>query len=405
MARTNFLVAALATSASAVKLYTTSYAAPDANLGVITTLEFQPGLGDGQNAGALKNVSANQECGSAPTWLDTTLGGDIIYCLDEGWATPNASLNTLKISEDGSLKRIQTIDTIQGPVTTQFYNKGQAVVLAHYGAQAISTFKLSEDKTTFSPLQNFTYSTPPGPNVNQEASHPHQALLDPTEQYVIIPDLGSDVVRVYCIDPQTSLLNEHESLKAKPGYGPRHVAFWSPDETPTNETTFMYVVNELSNKLTTYQVGYLESGGLVFTELQDLGLFGPDEIPAGARAAEIAVSPDNAFITTSNRNATGLRDIANPDPKNSTRIPSDTLAVWKPKADGKVDFVQLAASGGSFPRHFSYNKDGSLIAVGNQNTFTVDIFKREIETGKIGDRVASAINLPGQVNNVIWDED
>lgn len=410
MAKTNMLVAALASSASAVRLYATNYA-PDVpeGLGSVTTLEFTPGLAEGQGAAALKNISASQECGAAPTWLDTTQGGDLLYCLDEGWGPTqpeNATLNTLKINEDGSLQRVAESLIIQGPVTTQFYNGGKAVVIAHYGAQAVSTFTVGEDKTTFTPLQNFTFDTPPGPNPNQEKSHPHQAILDPTGQYVVVPDLGSDLVRVFCIDPATSLLNEHASLTLKPGYGPRHAVFWSPDEKPTNETTFMYLVNELSNKLTTYQVGYLESGGLVFTELQDLGLFGDKPIPEGGRAAEIFVSPDNKFVTTSQRNATSVVDpIANPDPNNSTQIPSDSLSVWKPTKEGKVEFVQLAQSGGSFPRHFSYNKDGSMIAVGNQLSFTVDIFKRDIETGKIGERLASAINLPGQVNNVIWDEE
>jgi 6-phosphogluconolactonase (cycloisomerase 2 family) len=396
MAKTNLLVAALASSASAVRLFATTYAAEGAKDGVISTLEFQPG--DGQGAASLKSVAQNTECGSAPTWMDISLDNGLLYCLDEGWATPNASINTLQIAEDGSLKRIKTLDTIQGPVTIQFYNDNKAMVLAHYGAQATSTFTVSEDKTTFTPLQNFTYSTPPGPNPNQEASHPHQATL-------VIPDLGSDVVRVYCIDPENSHLNEHESLKVKPGYGPRHIVFWSPDEHPTNETTYMYTVNELYSRMTTYRVGYLASGGLVFTQIEDVSMYGPDhEIPAGGRAAEIAVSPDNRFIVASNRNAT-LLTVPNQDPNNSTAIPSDTLIVFKPKEDGKLEFVQLAPSGGSFPRHFSFNKDGTLIAVGNQNSFTVDIFSRNVETGEIGDRVASLTKLPGQVNNVIWDEE
>ncbi|KAF2271654.1 3-carboxymuconate cyclase [Westerdykella ornata] len=401
----NLLLAALASSASAVRLFATNYAPPNSALGSITTLDFAPGLGYGDNSATLKPVSANQECGSAPTWLDRTQGGDLIYCVDEGWQTPKASLNTLRISPDGSLKRIAQLDTVQGPVSTQFYNKGAAVAMAHYGGSAITTYKLSADKTTFTPLEVFTFSTPPGPRPEQEASHPHHAVLDPTGRFLIFPDLGSDVVRVYGIDPKTSLLKEHESLKAKPAYGPRHAVFWSPGRKNTNTTTFLFVVNELSNRLTSYRVTYPRdgAGGLGFTELQDVGLYGDRTTPPGSRAAEIAVSPDNEFIVTSNRNAT-VFTIANPDPKNATKIGSDSLTVFKPAADGRVRFVQLAPSGGSFPRHFSFNRDGTLVAVGNQNSFTVDIWRRNPRSGKLGERVASAVGLPGQVNNVVWDE-
>lgn len=404
MAVQSLLLAALASTASAVRLYVTSYSADNSTLGAVTTLELSPGLGEGPgaNAAALKTLSTNTECGSAPTWLDTSPNDGKIYCLDEGFKTPNASINTLTVNADGSLKSVAKVDTIQGPVSTQFYNNNTAVALAHYGGSAISTFTRSPEGK-FTALQNFVFNTPPGPRPEQEASHVHEAVIDPTGQYIIFPDLGADVVRVYCIDPATSKLTEHEPLKSKPGYGPRHAAFWSPGRTNTNSTTFLFLIHELSNKIISYKVGYLEAGGLTFTQVQEIGLYGDRADPVGTRAAEITVSPDNNFVTASNRNATIFK-VKNPDPNNSTEVPSDSLVTFKPSKDGKLEFVQLAPSGGSFPRHFRFNKDGSLIAVGNQNTFTVDVFRRDIKTGKLGERVASAWNLPGQVTNALWDE-
>ncbi|KAF2788616.1 putative isomerase YbhE [Melanomma pulvis-pyrius CBS 109.77] len=391
MAIANLLLATLAGSAAATKLYITSYAPPNATVGAVTTLELSPGLGQG----ALKSVAANNECGSAPTWLDDTLGNDVIFCVDEGFQTPNASINTLKINADGSLKSIAKVDTIQGPVSTQFFNKNKALALAHYGGSAISTFTVS-GKGTFTPLQNFTFVAK-GPRPEQEASHVHEAIIDPTGQYLLFPDLGADVVRVYCIDPATSLIAAHDSLQSKPGYGPRHAVF-----RKTGGKTYLYVIHELGNKIIAYKVEYLESGGLGFKEVQEIGLYGSQETPAGTKAAEISVSPDHRFIVASNRNAT-VFSVDNPDPKNSTKIPSDSLVTFAPKNDGTLEFVQLAPSGGSFPRHFKFNKDGSLIAVGNQNTFTVDVFTRNVKSGKLGARVASAL-IGAPVTNIVWDE-
>jgi 6-phosphogluconolactonase (cycloisomerase 2 family) len=323
-----------------------SYAPGTETLGAVSTLDLSPGLGQG----ALTIKSTNKECGSAPTWLDPTFkdSNNVLYCVDEGFQTPNASINTLKISADGSLKSVAKIDTIQGPVSTQFYNKNKALALAHYGGSAISTYTLSADKTTFTKLQNFTFVAK-GPRPEQEASHVHEAIIDPTGEYLLFPDLGADVVRVYCADPKTSLLTVQESLKSPTASGPRHAAFWT-----SKGNTYLYVIHELSNVIIAYKVTYLKAGGLGFTKISEYSTYGNQPKPDGTRAAEISVSPDSRFIVASNRNATVFQ-IANPDPKNSTKIGSDSIATFAPKKDGTLDFVQLAPSGGSFPRHFKFN--------------------------------------------------
>lgn len=313
----------------------------------MSTLDLSPGLGQG----ALTIKSINKECGSAPTWLDKTFkdSNSILFCVDEGWQTPNASINTLKISADGSLKSIAKIDTIQGPVSTQFYNKNKALALAHYGGSAISTYTLSANKTTFTKLQNFTFVAL-GPRPQQEASHVHEAIIDPTGGFLLFPDLGADVVRVYSVDPKTSLLTVQASLVSPLGSGPRHAAFWT---YKTN--TYLYVLHELGNIIISYKVEYLKAGGLGFTKIEQYSSYGNRDAPVGGAGAEIFVSPDSRFIVASNRNGS-IFQIDNPDPTNSTKIGSDALTTFAPQKDGKLVFVQLAPSGGSFPRFFQFNK-------------------------------------------------
>lgn len=396
----NTILAALAGSASAIRLYASSYSAPGENDGMVSQLFYQ--------GNSLQLVSQGAVCGNQPTWLDTTQGGDKMYCVDEGWNNPNASLNTLQIAADGSFKNIAQLPTIKGPVSSQFYNGGAAVALAHYGDSAISTFTISKDRTTFTPLQNFTFfGVPLGPRPEQkDGSHPHQAVLDPTGRFMIFPDLGADVVRVYSIDAKTHLLKAQDSILAKPAYGPRHAVFWTP-KTPAygqRPTTYLFVIHELANRITTYRVDY-RGAGICFTEIQDISTYGNRATPVGAKAAEIAVSPDNAFVTVSNRNGT-IFNVDNPN-GNGTKIPSDSLAVFKPSPlNGKLSFVQIAPSGGSFPRHFSYNKAGNMIAVANQNSPSVDIWARDVRTGKLGKRLASngEFSKGGGINNVIWAE-
>jgi len=397
MSISKLLLATLAGSAMAnTRLWVTSYAAPDTPNGLVSTLELTPGLGEG----ALKSVAKNSECGSAPTWLDNTFRHKgTLLCLDEGWATPNASLNPLKINNDGSLKSVGNITLIQGPVTTTFYNDNKALAVAHYGGSAISVFSVNEDGTQFKPLQNITFEAK-GPKPEQTASRIHQGLLDPTKKFILFPDLGADLVRVASFDKSTSLLKMLNSVNVPKGYGPRHATFY---KTSCGKT-FLYVIHELGNKIIGFKVDYPKDGGLSFTQVEEVSTYGKDKTPDGAKAAEIILSPDNNFIVGSNRNATIFK-VKNPDPKNSTEVPSDSLVTYQPQKDGKLTLVGLSPSGGLFPRHFQFNKDGSLIAVANQLSFTVDIFTRNTKSGKIGDRVASTLIGKGSgTNNIVWDD-
>lgn len=402
MAVRNLLLASLATSASAVKLLVTSYAGGGAPNGTIFTLDFTPGLADGHAAASasIKTIATNSECNSAPTWLDLSLGGNKVVCLDEGFATANATILTLTMQSDGSLKTIHSAPTIQGPVSTQFYNKNSAVALAHYGGSAVSTFKVSPDGA-FTPLQNFTYSNEThGPVLpDQGDSHVHEAIIDPTGQYLLFPDLGLDAVHVYSIDATTSKITAQKDIKSPAGSGPRHATFWK-----AHGSTFLFVTHELSNVIISYKVDYAKSG-ITFTKVDEISTYGNTTVSGRGRAAEIIISPDNNFVIASNRNIT-LKMVPNPDPSNSTQIPSNSIATFKPCADtGKLTFVQLAPSGGVYPRHFSTNKDGSMIAIANQNTFNVDVYARDIATGLIGNKIASAFGLPGGgLTNVRWVE-
>jgi 6-phosphogluconolactonase (cycloisomerase 2 family) len=70
---------------------------------------------------------------------------------------------------------------------------------------------------------------------------------------------------------------------------------------------------------------------------------------------------------------------------------------------GKLSLKQIAPAGGSFPRQFSINKAGDLVAVGLQMDGRVVVIERNVADGAFGDFVAS-VDVAGQVTSVIWDE-
>ncbi|CZR63507.1 uncharacterized protein PAC_13404 [Phialocephala subalpina] len=394
MRLSQFSLGGFVTSTLATNLYVSSYA------GNITSVQLSQ-LPNG--AYSLNPVSVNDGSVPSPSWLTKDEYNDVVYCVDEGFGVPNSSIASYKTSKSGELTLIDRHLTIAGAVSTVVYNSGKGIAAAHYGnisgGSAVTSYTINANGT-LNPIQAFPFTlAQPGPNPDrQEAPHPHEAILDPTDSYIAVPDLGADLVRIFKIDPKTSLLTAVTPIPVPAGSGPRHGTFLKA----ACGNTYFFLISELANTIASYNVTYSDSG-LSFQQLFISGTYGNQSTPVGAAAAEAILSPDHKFLLTSSRNAS-LFQIKNFDPKNSTLIPSDTLQVWAiDDATGKLDFKQLSPAGGAFPRQFSVNKNGTLAAVGLQNDGRVVVVSRDVKTGLYGDFVAS-LDVPGQITSIIWDE-
>jgi 6-phosphogluconolactonase (cycloisomerase 2 family) len=136
-------------------------------------------------------------------------------------------------------------------------------------------------------LQTFMFNlTAPGTNPSrQDAPHPHEVILDPTGSFIVVPDLGADLVRVFSVDPKTSLLTETNPFLAPAGSGPRHGTFLKAD----SGKTFFFLISELANTIASYEVEY-SATGLNFTKVFLSGIYGNRTTPDGAAAAEAILS-------------------------------------------------------------------------------------------------------------------
>ncbi|KAK8202028.1 hypothetical protein M8818_005553 [Zalaria obscura] len=385
--------------ASATNLFVSSYA------GNITTLSLTASNGTYH----IEKTYVNNGCAPNPSWLTLDANRGELYCLDEGLTVPNGSLSSYLVNPNGSLTQVQKASVISGPVNGVIYGRpaGQRyLALAHYSGSAVSDWALDTNGTgSFTFNQDLLFNlSHPGPNAaRQDAPHEHEAILDPTGQYVLVPDLGADLVRVFCIDSDTGLLTAETPLSVSPGSGPRHAAFWNPAGVSCeNCTSYLYVVTELANTVTGYAVSYPAAGGMAFEKVYESSVYGQLNLPSGNAAAEIAVSPDNRFLLISNRNNTSF-SLPNPIPSNSTQIPSDSLSTFALNANGSLTFHQLWPAGGSFPRQFSLNRYGDLIAVGLQESSEVVVMARDVATGLVGMPVAR-VEIEGMVTSVVWDD-
>ncbi|KAI0161050.1 putative isomerase YbhE [Hypoxylon sp. FL1284] len=401
-------LASLAGSASATLLYVTSYA------GTVTTLNLTLAPSDGSavptgraagSAATLETVSNSTGCGPSPSWLTLDLPRNLLYCLDEGLNDPYGGVASFYAHDDGTLDTLNRLDIIQGPVSiAEFGDGGSGLAIAHYSGSSVSVVSTTpEGNLTL--LHNETYTlNGPGPDPSrQEASHPHEAILDPTGAWVLVPDLGADMVRIFSTEAGSPVLTSRPPLAVSPGSGPRHGVF-----LVTPDTTFFYLISELGNTITGYQVVYPEDPDnktLGFNELFVIPSHGePTELPEGTGAAEIVLSPDGKYLIASSRWENSF-NITNFDPNNSTEIASDPIMTFSiDSTTGDLTKVQEFPAGGSGPRHFSINADGSLLAVSLQADGRVVIIDRDVETGELKDFLAYK-DIEGEVTASIFREE
>ncbi|KAI8628302.1 putative isomerase YbhE [Xylariaceae sp. FL1651] len=385
----------LAGSASATLLYVTSYA------GTVTTLDLVQSSVERSTA-TLETVTSTTACGTNPSWLALDYSKSLLYCLDEAWDKPAGTVTSFYTNANGSLTPLAEVEVIAGPVSIAEYGVGgHGLAIASYAGSGLNVVSMSPEGG-IELVQNETFKlAKPGPNPSrQEAPHPHQALLDPTAAFIVVPDLGADLVRVYQADAGNLTLTPVAPLVVAPGSGPRHGAF----KTARN-TTYFYLVSELANTITGYEVLYNANKTLSFSEMFIIPTHSDNRTLANTAAvAEIHVTPDERYLIVSSRWEYSM-NITNFDTNNKTDIVSDPLINYAIDHNtGSLKKIQEFAAGGAGPRGFSINGDGNLLAVGLQGDGRVVIIERDVRTGMLKDFVAAA-DVPGEVNAAIFYED
>ncbi|KAF2127031.1 putative isomerase YbhE [Dothidotthia symphoricarpi CBS 119687] len=368
--------------------------------GYLSTLSLK-GCG---NASTLSVTSTTAACADNPSSLNLDFPNRVLYCLDRGRSNATeGSLNSFAIGADGTLVRIARVSAPFSGVTADYFDAKSGVrgyVTASYNKSAMASYILGANGSLTEPLQILLPTinqTGPVP-LRQDRSYLHHVVLDPTNRFLLVADLGGDKIRVYKYDQNDiAPLEEISPLITDAGAGPRHAAFWKSE----NDDIFLFFNGELSQKVYSYRVEY-KDGGLSWTKVYEHAAISDDLPATKAPTSEIAISPDGRFVVVSNR------DVSFRESPIFQSGPTDTLSTFSIHGNGTLSLVQLVPSGGWSPRQCSFNKAGDMLAVGHQNNNTVVIWKRNVESGKIvreedGGRIGE-VKVSGAVVFSMWDE-
>jgi 6-phosphogluconolactonase len=201
-----------------------------------------------------------------------------------------------------------------------------------------------------------------GNSINKErqnSPHVHSTVLDADNNYLYVPDLGTDKVMIYNFNKKTGILTpaSYPFAAVKPGSGPRHFEFARNGRTA-------YLVEELTGTVTVFSVDK-KSGSL--QPVQSISGAKPGFI-GFMGSADIHVSPDGKFLYTSNRGDANDISIFSINSEN-----------------GKLTYLNSEPVKGKTPRNFCMDPSGNLLLVANQETNEIVVFTRDKNTGKLTD--------------------
>jgi 6-phosphogluconolactonase len=230
---------------------------------------------------------------------------------------------------------------------------GKSLFTAQYGTGSICAYPLQDDGKIGTRTAHIRH-TGTGPNrARQEGPHPHYVTTDPTNQYLLVPDLGADQVVIYRTDLDTAQITPHGVARVPAGGGPRHMKFH-----PNGK--FAYVLNELGLAVTAFR--YDEKAGTL-TEIETVTTLPEKMREVSSTGSEIRMHPSGKYVYTANRG-------------------HDSIAAFKIDADtGKLKFIEHESIRGSHPRNFNIDPTGKWLLVACRDTNNITVLRIDDATG------------------------
>lgn len=300
---------------------------------------------------------------ASPTFLATAPDKKTIFAVNEledyGGQKSGAVSSFSLDPATGTLTQVSQVPSKGGsPCHVSIDHTGNSVFAANYsGGSAISFMATGHDHLG-EPTSFFQY-TGHGPDKDrQEAPHAHRVTVAPNNRFLLVNDLGLDLIHIYQLDAATGKLtpNETPSWTAPAGSGPRALHFH-----PNGK--YAYCVTEIIPQVIVLKWD-AEAGTLETKQVLKL----PLQPASGAiTGCDLVLSKDARFAYVAVRG-------------------DDFIATLAVSADGsRITYQRRSSCGGKVPRHLTLDPTERFLLVANQGSDNIAVFPRDANSGQLSE--------------------
>ncbi|WP_256709506.1 lactonase family protein [Paenibacillus sp. FSL H8-0548] len=294
-----------------------------------------------------------------PTFLNVDAQRKLLYVISEtvnaaGQKVGEAAAFSID-ADKGTIKLINreiTVDSTTCHIQRDAQSRFLTVTSYHGGM--IGLFSITSEGAIGHKLDVQQHSGSSQHPERQDRPHPHSSFYSPDGRYLLISDLGLDLVVTYALDEANEKLVRQGEIALEPGAGPRHLTFHPGG-------SYVYVINEVNSSITSFN--YDKETGLL-TTLQTVSTLPADYLDENS-CAEITVSADGKYLYGSNRG-------------------HDSIAVFAiDEQSGLLSHVQHVSVEGGHPRHFAITPNGNYLLAANRDSNNIVTFKIDQQSGKL----------------------
>jgi 6-phosphogluconolactonase len=233
---------------------------------------------------------------------------------------------------------------------------GRSAFAANYGGGSAASFSVGADGQ-LSPVVSFFQYTGQGPDkARQTKPHAHRVTVSPDNRFLLVNDLGLDVIHIYRLDAATAKLTPSEPAvwRANPGAGPRALRFHPKGKVA-------YCVTEMASSVVVLR---WDARHGVLETVQEVGMR-PSDFQGTTGGGDIVIDRQGRFAYAADR----FDDI----------IVTFSIS----PSDGKLTLLDRTSCGGKVPRDLTLDPSGRWLLVANQASDNIAVLGRDGRTGKL----------------------
>lgn len=314
---------------------------------------------------------SNTDSVSNPSFLALSASGKYLYAVNENGGSEPGEVSSFSFDKANGRLKLLNRQPSGGdhPCYITVTRNNKWVIAGNYTGGNFSVFPVDANGRLRPYAQLVQHRGSSANPDRQEKAHVHATVLSPSEDRLLVPDLGMDKVMVYPFRPASARpldTLQRSSAVSKPGNGPRHLTFH-----PNGR--FAYLMEEMSGTVAVYRY---RQGKLEFVQRISSH---PSDFKGNMGSADIHLSPDGKFLYASNRGD------------------ANNIAIFSVNSStGRLANKGWQSTQGKTPRNFMIDPTGNYLLVANQQTNTVVIFKRNPATGLLRD-TGNRIEVPNPV--------